>query len=282
MPSLRDAIKDSISRLQGFEDATLEAWIFLEFVTQSSRATLLSDMERYLTPQELLRLNQCIEKRLTHMPLEYILGTVEFRGHQYLIEEGVLVPRPETELLVEFAAKYIQDTKIDPNQLLILECGFGSGVISIELAMMFPKSRIKAWDISARAYDLASKNLKQFSIGNIDLYCADFFDSKFGVMAHIDQTKDILIVSNPPYIPFNEIATLDQNVRDFEPHDALTDYEDGFTFYKQLLHLKEGIQASLIVECGLGQAQFIQSFTQGESMIQKDYQGIDRIILFSS
>jgi len=167
-----------------------------------------------------------VDRRLTGYPLQWILGTVGFRGREYRVGEGVLIPRPETELLVEVALEFLSQSD------RVLECGFGSGIISTELALGATREvKMDAWDINPLAHALAVENAELHGVTGVRWHLGDFFEGVYGM----DIGKDrVLVVSNPPYIPTSDILHLDRTVRDFEPHDALDGGEDGLAFYRAI------------------------------------------------
>jgi release factor glutamine methyltransferase len=216
------------------EEAQLESELLLEYSFNITKAALISMLnDEVLDNEALLKLASFVSKRKTGMPLAYVLENWFFRGHKYTVKPGVLVPRPETELLIEQTEKLILNNKLA--DITILEVGFGSGIISIELALAFPEAQIYAWDISDKAFSVAQENVKAFQVKNVTLIKKDFFSDIATVKKILSNSKNSLLVSNPPYIPTIDIGTLDSVVKDHEPTTALDGGTDGLDFYRRIL-----------------------------------------------
>jgi release factor glutamine methyltransferase len=223
-----------------------------------------------------------VDRRLTGYPLQWILGTVGFRGREYRVGEGVLIPRPETELLVEVALEFLSQSD------RVLECGFGSGIISTELALGATREvKMDAWDINPLAHALAVENAELHGVTGVRWHLGDFFEGVYGM----DIGKDrVLVVSNPPYIPTSDILHLDRTVRDFEPHDALDGGEDGLAFYRAIFKrfsqtsFPNGV--SIVCEIGVGQVEGLRqcALSEGYPMPRfvSDYSGIPRVMSVST
>jgi release factor glutamine methyltransferase len=168
-----------------------------------------------------------IKKRKTGIPLSYILNEAYFFDHIFYVDENVLIPRSETELVVEQAISRIN---VDTN--IVLDIGTGSGAIALTIASKFPACEIIASDISENALIVAKKNAINNNINNISFVESDLFatiDNKL-------QKSFDLIISNPPYIGDDEISELDQSVKDFEPHLALFAEDNGFAIYEKIIN----------------------------------------------
>jgi len=218
-----------------------------------------------------------MEKRATGYPIQYILKEKEFMGLNFYIEEGVLIPRPDTEILVEYILKYI-DINYGNREVKLLDLGFGSGAIVLSIAHY--KRQVQAFgvDNSDIALKVANINMNKFKLENVKLYRGDLFSG-------IDE-KFHIIVSNPPYIPSEEIKNLQKEVRDFEPVAALDGGEDGLDFYRKIIpqsrkYLKDN--GLLIFEIGWDQGKAVSNILLQEDFnnikILKDLQGLDRVVL---
>lgn len=165
----------------------------------------------------------------TGEPLAYVLGETLFMGQRYVLEPGVLIPRIETEGLVERVVSFF--SKNHNQRGTLFELGIGSGVVSIEVARRFPDVSVLGWDISEIAYNVAQKNLSNQNLSNVSFFCGDFFQNS---QDSFMKEPPVVFVSNPPYIPSSDVLELDASVRNFEPHLALDGGYDGLTFYKRL------------------------------------------------
>jgi len=218
-------------------------------------------------PKDIERINTVVEQRITGRPLWYCIGDTDFYGYTVKVDERVLIPRPETELLVENALKELTPEKT------VLDMCTGSGAIAIAIQKS-SGAFVTAVDVSQDALDLASENAN-LNDAKIDFIKSDMFTDVEG--------KFDLIVSNPPYIKSEDILTLQKEVKDFEPTLALDGGSDGYDFYRiiaaeSVKHLNEG--GVLIMECGIGQAQDIKEMLTGYKTVEviKDYENVERII----
>ncbi len=208
------------------------------------------------------------EKRSKHIPLDYITGKSNFYGLELSVNNNVLIPRPETELLVE------EVLKLSKQNDKILDIGTGSGAIAIAVKK-YLNAEVTAVDISSKALMVAKQNAKN-NIVDIEFLQSDLFSALKG------NNYDI-IISNPPYIPTQDIKTLDSDVRDYEPHLALDGGESGLEIYQKIIRdLDEylNIGGYVFFEIGIGQANEIKNmFGKNYTVeVKKDYNKIDRII----
>jgi release factor glutamine methyltransferase len=207
------------------EDAHLEAETILMYFLGLTRARLFVALEDELLPGGIEELEQIVQRRIAHEPLAYIIGYREFFGRDFYVAHGVLIPRPETELLVEEALGFIaqHSPRRDP---VIAEIGTGSGVIAISLALETPKAKIYATDISSRALEVAAYNCEQHGVG-IELLEGD-------LLAPVPEPVDI-IIANLPYVTDEEIEGLADEIKVYEPIVALSGGPDGLDKMRQLL-----------------------------------------------
>ncbi len=252
--------------------------------------------------QDMLQDNQCeayfdlVAERASRIPLQHITGTQEFMGHTFKVSGDVLIPRQDTETMVEDAiellgkgtlrnADYNSDVRMKDNpDILDLCCG--SGAIGISLAKAFPKASVVCSDISKEALALATENAKSNSAKNVkfvesDMLSAAYFNGK------LKSKKFDLIISNPPYIQSSVIDTLEPEVKDHEPRMALDGGEDGLDFYRQIAsdaaaHLKKN--GILMMEIGYDQRDAVKALLAETGAYEKiigltDLAGLDRIVV---
>lgn len=224
--------------------------------------------EKLVSPRFVEKIWQITDERCTGRPLWYCIGDTEFYGYKIKVDERVLIPRPETELLVENALKSIDESKY------VLDLCTGSGAIAIAVKKK-TNAKVCAVDVSEGAIELASENARLNNV-EIEFLLSDLFTG-------LDGKKFDVIISNPPYIKRDDIATLQREVKDFEPTLALDGGIDGYDFYKKIAkHAKEYLNAggALYLECGIGQAEEICKMLDGFTTVEiiKDYENIDRIV----
>ncbi len=280
MLTILEAINRSTEYLEnkGIESSRINAELLLTHVLTCKRLDLYLFFDRPLTLEETDLYREYLKRRVKFEPLQYILGEVEFYGLKFKVNPSVLIPRPETELLVETILAGFDNKQ----KFRILDIGTGSGNIVISLAKYFNNSKFIAIDISEDSLKLASENAKlNFVTGIIDFRKNDILTEQFNSIDKFD-----IIVSNPPYISINEYQNLQPELRVYEPKIALTDNADGFKFYHSIISkadsmLKKG--GKLYLEMGDGQTDTVYNlflkynFNKVETV--KDYQNIERIIV---
>lgn len=262
---------------RNIDDARLNVELLLSRVLSMSRIQLYTNFDRPISPGELKAFKELFQRRLRKEPLQYILGETEFMGRKFLVDSRVLIPRPETEILVERVMQFIGSEGCPAPE--ILEVGTGSGNIAVTLAAEFPGSKVTSMDISHDALEVARKNASLYKLSNLSLHEGDVFEEVSpGV------TFDVM-VSNPPYIPRREWETLAPEVRDFEPRIATTDEADGLRFVQRILSMaRDKVRGGgcVFLELGYGQsADAVDIATKaGLSRIEviDDYQKIPRIL----
>ena len=238
--------------------------------------------QRRFAHQELLisdeeELKEIIEELKTGKPYQQILGHTEFYGKKVFVDENVLIPRPETEELVELAKIEIQNLKSKIQNLKLLDIGTGSGIIPITLKKHFPNAEISAIDISEKALEIAQKNA-DFHKKEINFIQADFLNTE------LTEKYDI-IISNPPYIGIEENIEIEDSVKGFEPNIALfSPTSDALIFYKKIakdgeIHLNENGMIFLEINQKLGKETLELFSNYSESRLIKDLSGNDRFVL---
>lgn len=270
------------------ESPRLTMELLLCYVLGTTRIRLYAEFDRPLTLAERAQLRGYVVRKAHHEPLQYITGIADFYSMQFSVTPDVLIPRQETELLVDYAIeiarKMVANTKKNETsdnkgvRLRCLDIGTGSGCIPIAVGVHVPETQWVATDKSVQAIRVAQENATRFGVADrVDFVVHDF------ISMNITGSYD-LITMNPPYIPQNEVSALEPGVRDYEPHGALTDDADGLTFYRRLAEVADGLlhpEGVIILESGWGQADsIVQSFTQDwDCTIFKDLGGIERVVV---
>lgn len=221
------------------------------------------------------RLNEYVEKRLGHMPIQYILNKAYFCGLPLYVNENVLIPRFDTEVLVE---EVLALSKKDKSKRILDMCT-GSGAIAIALKKLGGFDRVDALDISDKALEVAKRNAKELDL-DINFLKSDMFSSL------TSEIKYDIIVSNPPYIQSDVVDTLENEVKDFEPRFALDGDADGMKFYKIIAENYEDYLADngvLALEIGYDEADDIRALFEGKNVvIKKDLANLDRVAIIYS
>lgn len=257
---------------KGVENARLEAeWLLCE-VIGLDRVGLYVNFDKPLSGAELALFRGMVARRARREPLQYILGTQEFMGLEFDVTPAALIPRHDTEVLVEEAAKRAASAN------RILDIGVGSGCITVALAKCLPNAEVWGVEKSTEALALAQLNADKHGV-RVTLFEGSLFEPFPG------QRFD-LIVSNPPYIPTGDLDGLQPEVRDFEPRGALDGGADGLDFYRLIIpaapdHLSPGGQ--ILFEAGLGQAEAVQELFGktgrfGGLFTARDPAGIERVV----
>lgn len=256
------------------EDAAVDAWLLMEFVTGMSRTRFFVDGMSQMKSEEEERYFQLIEKRAGRIPLQHLTGVQEFMGFEFMVNEHVLVPRQDTELLVLEAEKQLRSSSGE--NLEVLDMCTGSGCIAISLKARNPQIQCIAADISEKALEMAKKNAEKMQ-SEIVFVHTDMF-------SNITGTFD-MIVSNPPYIPTKVIESLEEEVRLYDPFSALDGKEDGLYFYRILAKesprfLKDG--GWIYMEIGHDQSASVEALLKEagfeEIRTEKDLAGLDRVV----
>ncbi|MBI3540868.1 MAG: peptide chain release factor N(5)-glutamine methyltransferase [Deltaproteobacteria bacterium] len=271
---------------KGIPNPRLDAELLLAHVLKCPRINLYTDHDKKVSEKDLAHFKSLIERRTTREPLQYIVGTTEFWGLKFHVTPEVLIPRPETELLVEQVMNIVGQTQGSAPTMQILDIGTGSGCIAIALAKNLAQAKVTATDKSPEALEVARKNAKFHGVEDrISFILSDIAPWKSFTAE--GRSFDV-IISNPPYIPSSEIPDLQSEVSQFEPRQALDGGTDGMTIIQSILQeaphfLKEN--GFLLMEIGEAQAQKIREggFTTPSlslNRIVKDYNGIERVITF--
>jgi release factor glutamine methyltransferase len=285
---LLDALKSSTECLEkaGVEDAFVDAEILTFDAAGMDRLPAYMDNPE-ISKELLARIRRTIERRVKGEPLQYIVGHVEFLGMKIYVGKGVLIPRPETELLAEEAIETISKGGATPPErasshhppLQVLDLCTGSGCIALSIAKAFPEAKIHGTDVSKAALRFAKKNAEANGLRNVTFLKGSLFEP-----LPEDAVFD-LIVSNPPYIISSDIAGLQREIRDWEPVKALNGGKDGLDFYRKIFaqagrYLRRG--GIILCELGFGQSVEVSTMAKGSGFskifVKKDYAGIERIL----
>lgn len=238
-----------------------------------TRGSLFTKGEQRMSEDIYRRAEEILARRLAGMPLQYAVGSWCFFGRDFLVGEGVLIPRPETELLVDIVLKSVRKSAAK-----VWDICTGSGIIGLTLAKERPEWQLLLSDVSEKALSYAEKNRRALSVQNAEIRCGNLFS----VSTEVDYD---VIVSNPPYIRHDVISTLSAEVKDYEPLTALDGGEDGLCFYRALFfdaknHLKRGGKIFFEIGYDQGEAVFTLAELHGyrEIRLFQDFSGSDRIV----
>lgn len=253
--------------------ARLDAELSLSHVLNLKRIDLYLNFDKPVAAPDLAAFKALIKRRAAREPLQYILGTAGFYGRSFIVNRDVLIPRPETEGLVE---KVLQWIDAHPQTQRVLDIGTGSGCIAITLALERPQLQITAIDISEAALAVARQNAEALG-ANIIVTPGSDPGSSFDV-----------IISNPPYIPAAEVPGLQPEVSQFEPHLALAGGDDGLAIYRQIFAAVPHCLAPgglLALEIGVGQRNFLAELADNTGSLgpincSNDLNGIERVVMW--
>src|ERR1035437_8996022 len=285
-----EAIQKSTEFLakKGVESPRLQTELLLAHLLKLPRMKLYLNFERALTPAETDGLREFIKRRGQREPLQHITGSTSFCGLEIAVNRHVLIPRPETEILAELGWQFLSTLNSQPSTAL--DFGTGTGCIAIALAVKCPSAKVVATDVSPDALALAKQNAGRHNVaeriefvqgngfaafqseGRVTRVPNSEIETKIrdSCNSPLRKMEFDLIISNPPYIPSAEIATLQPEVRDFDPRGALDGGADGLDFYRKLAmeakpFLKPG--GKIMLEFGDGQADAIRNIFETEKWI---------------
>ncbi len=250
--------------------------ILLQFYTHKSKAYIISHDDNELQTHEIEKLNLMLTRFFNDEPLAYITNTKEFYGRDFYVDENVLIPRPETELIVDNTLAYFNDTQ---SPITFCDIGTGSGCIAVSILSEMINSSCIAYDINQKSINIAKKNAESLQVSNR----IEFIHCPIGIAQ--EETKFDCIVSNPPYIPENEYKNLDKNVKNYEPEHALTSGINGYEIIWEVVNFAEKNLKSgglLLIEHGYNQSEEVLDYlTKTTKWVEIqaviDYAGIKRI-----
>ncbi len=256
----------------GIDTAYLDAQLIVGRALDMTRVQILTYPDRIIAENEKCKINEMYLKRINRMPMQYILGVCEFMGLNFKVNENTLIPRGDTEILVEKAIELINKNKYKS----VLDIGTGSGAIAVSVAK-YTDAKVTAVDISNEAINVAKENAEQNGV-NVQFINSNLF-------SNINEKFD-LILSNPPYIEKDVIKTLEPDVKNYEPMLALDGGVDGLDFYKSITkdcckYLNKN--GSIAFEIGYNQGEAVSSLLDAYNFdkisIEKDLAGLDRVVI---
>ena len=269
----RQIMSDGVNRLRkaGVKEAESNAWIIMEDVFSISRTQYLINADEYAESGKIPVYMDYIDKRCSHIPVQYITGKAYFMGLEFYVSPDVLIPRFDTEVLVEQALKHIDGEKS------VLDMCTGSGCIAVCVSVLGKAGKVVASDISPDARTVAKRNAEKNNAGSIEFVESDMYENVSG--------RFDVILSNPPYIPTHIVENLDEEVKDHEPRLALDGHEDGMYFYRKLIakageHL--ALDGIIMMETGYDQGKAVSELLSenkfADIRVIKDLSGLDRVV----
>jgi release factor glutamine methyltransferase len=274
-------VKEHLAKT-GIENPAREGEMILSHCLNTDRAVLYRDNPD-IPESSLAAINEFLQRRAQREPLHYILGYIEFYDLKIRVGPGVLIPRPETELLVEETVAILSKSGIQKAALRILDLCTGSGCVALALAAAFPNAQVYGTDISAVALHFAKENAELNKIHNIRFIHGNLFEPLgTNFLFH-------LIISNPPYIKHDDLKNLQPEITDWEPVEALDGGEDGLDYYRFIIagarhHLHEN--GLIVFELGIDQSGAVKQMVGHEGfrdvILKTDFASIDRILIAKS
>jgi len=266
---------------KSIDSPRLSAELLLSHVLDMSRIELYTQFDKLVSKQQLDRLHDLVKRAGQHEPIAYLTGKTEFYSLQFDVTPDCMIPRPETELLVERAIEFLRRRT---GKQFICDLCTGCGCIAIAIAKNFPNADIIATDISDAALDITAQNIEKHKLNErIKLLCGDLFDP---LIPQLDISKFDLIVCNPPYVSAAEFESLETNVKAYGPRIALYAGEDGLDVYRRIVEKVDRFlkpDAALMLEIGYAQGQAVRELLEqvgcfSKITIEKDHNNNDRIV----
>jgi len=257
-----------------YKDANIiETYILLADVLKKDKTYILTHKNQIVSVENETLFKEYILSRKNNIPIAYITNKVFFMEFEFYIKEGVLIPRSDSEILIEQLLKLESRSKV-------LDLCCGSGVLGLTYALYFKDSKVDLVDISNKCIEVSTKNIKKYNLGNrVKTIKSDLF-------SNIKNTKYDLIISNPPYIIEDEIKTLDKDIKNYEPYIALNGGKDGLAFYKKIINSARNFlndKGVLALEIGYNQKKDVINLLKYAEYtnikIFKDYNKNDRVII---
>jgi release factor glutamine methyltransferase len=277
MPSIAESLEkvESVLAESGVAEPRREAISLLTLATKKDKTFLYAHPEHILKTEEVTILSDFLERRAHREPLQYISGVQEFFGLEFEVTPDVLIPRPETEMVVERALKILRAS----GGGFVCDVGTGSGCIAISILFELKDVRVVGLDISRDALSVAARNAEKHGTRErLHLRESDLFSA-------LTDEKFDLILSNPPYVPQRDMASLQAEVRDFEPHWALTDNSDGLSIIRRIVTESPRFLTAhghLVIEIGFDQSDKVAAMFDSALWFAPelfpDLQGIPRLI----
>lgn len=284
MVTVQELIKKATVLLNNVSDTPqLDAEVILCNLANLERIQLLIYPEREISQEICRKFWENVDKRANMMPIQYITNQQEFMGFDFYVDERVLIPRGDTEILVETAIEVYKKEYIN-DKIVILDIGTGSGAIAISLAKLIEASEVYAIDISPEALEIAKINVRALGVDDkVNFRLGDLFE---GVEQDPLRNSVDYVISNPPYIPNEVVEGLSPQVKDYEPWGALAGGIDGLDFYKRIVaSAKEYLKVGgwIMFEIGFDQGEAVADLLLKEEFkdvrIIKDLAGLDRVVV---
>ncbi len=283
--TIKETVAEGIKKLnkREFNNTFLEAYMILEYLLNKEKLFLITHENKEIEEETYKRYLKLIEKRNTGYPIQYIVHNQEFMGINFYLDEDVLIPRPDTEVLVENAIKIAKSDYFPYKNIKALDIGTGSGAIAVSFGYYCREAEVLGVDINPKAVEVAKKNVKINDLDNVKIVKGDIFMEKFDFPIE----KYDIIMSNPPYIKSEDIKRLQLEVSKYEPKNALDGGKSGLDFHSQILKVIPNYlndKSVLIIEIGWDQAEEvvkimrkIKGFKKVE--VKKDIAKKDRIVI---
>jgi len=266
---------------KGVDSPRLGAEMLLSGVLGLKRIELYTQFDKVVDQHQLDRLRDLVKRAASGEPLAYLIGKTEFYSLEIEITPACMIPRPETELLVERAVEFIRARQ---GPALVCDLCTGSGCVAVAMAKNCPDAKLIATDISDAALQVAAANIEKHRLKDrVTLLCGDLFEP---ILPYLDTMKFDLVVCNPPYVSELEFAALEKNVRDYEPKIALLGGADGLDVYHRVVDKVDALlkpDGALMLEIGYAQGPAVrqlieQSGAFDQITIEKDFQNNDRVV----
>ena len=277
MRNLYSVYREAVKALgeAGCDSPEFDAQQLVSYCLGMNKTQLLLNSGNPIDECKLILFEDCVKRRCNHEPLQYIIGMWDFHKFSFKVGDGVLIPRPETEILVDYASEKISKNGCE----VVFDLCCGSGCVGLSVAKLFPTVKVFCVDISDKAIEYTTKNKELLCADNVTIVQKDILEE----IGFLGLPKPDLILSNPPYIRTDEIKTLQPEIA-FEPFIALDGGDDGLVFYRALSEnwfpfISKG--GSIAMECGEEQAKDILSMFVNKAQkarVIKDACGIDRVV----
>lgn len=260
----------------------LSAEMLLSHVLGLKRIELYTQFDRVVAKDALDQLHDLVKRAGLHEPVAYLIGRTEFYSLEMEVSADCLIPRPETELLVQRAIEFLRTREGEQH---VCDLCTGCGCIAIAIARNHANARVVATDISDKALAVAARNVEKHGLRErVELLCGDLFDP---LVPHLDVTQWDLIVCNPPYVSAAEYEALDKNVKDYEPQTALLAGEDGLDVYRRIVERIDRFlkpDGALLLEIGYAQGPAVRELLDRTALfssitVEKDNQNNDRVVI---
>jgi len=267
---------------KGVDSPRLSAELLISHVVSLKRMELYTQFDKQVPQQQLDKLHELVKRAGSYEPVAYLTGKTEFYSLELDITADCMIPRPETELLVQRAIEFLRTRS---GEQFVCDLCTGSGCIAVAIAKNFPNAHVIATDISDAALKIAARNVKKYQLKErVRLLCGNLFEP---IIQQLDVSQFDLIVCNPPYVSTSEYENLDTNVKNYEPASALLAGDDGLDVYHRIIEkvdefLKPG--AALMLEIGYAQGSAVRELLEQtdaftEISIEKDSHNNDRVVI---